>query len=261
VHLKLQNRPVDDPAIILILTAASLLGATLSGFLGMGGGILLLTIMFLAGLDPALVIPVHALVQLASNGTRVIAYLSRVRWAPLGLFALTALPFPALGLLIADLLDTEWTRVAIGLVALTATWFPATRGLKLGENTTFALLGAVVGTFGVVVGATGPLIAPFFLRSGWKKEQIIATKATCQAYNHLLKIGAFSLIAPMVTGKAAFPVLEQGLLAAPLLGAVVLGTFLGKRLLGHLNEARFRQIYRAVLTVIAIRLLLTPLWG
>ena len=112
--------PVEDPAIILILTLASLAGATLSGFMGMGGGILLLMIMFLAGLDPVLVIPVHALVQLASNGTRVVAYRSHVRWAPLGLFALCALPFPALGLLIADALDTEWTRFAVGMVAITA---------------------------------------------------------------------------------------------------------------------------------------------
>ncbi|MBJ02928.1 MAG: hypothetical protein CMK00_08680 [Planctomycetes bacterium] len=253
--------PVEDPAIILILTLASLAGATLSGFMGMGGGILLLMIMFLAGLDPVLVIPVHALVQLASNGTRVVAYRSHVRWAPLGLFALCALPFPALGLLIADALDTEWTRFAVGMVAITATWFPATRGLGLSEKTAFALLGAVVGTCGVVVGATGPLIAPFFLRGGWRKEQIIATKATCQAYNHLLKIAAFSLLAPAVTGTSAFQVLDQVLLAAPLLAAVVLGTFLGKRLLGHLSEERFRQLYRWLLTLIALRLLLTPLLG
>ena len=43
---------------------------------------------------------------------------------------------------------------------------------------------------------------------------------------------------------------------APLLIAVVLGTLCGKRVLGHISEDLFRTLYRAVLTFLALRLVI-----
>ena len=66
---------------LVVLVGAALVGSTLSGFLGMGGGIFLLTVLFLCGLEPALAIPIHALVQLTSNGTRAVLFREHVRWS------------------------------------------------------------------------------------------------------------------------------------------------------------------------------------
>ena len=109
------------------------------------------------------------------------------------------------------------------------------------------------GLLGVVIGAVGPVLAPFFLRGSFKKEELIGTKALCQGGTHLVKIIAF----------ASFPTgaLQQWELLPPLACAVILGTFLGKKLLTKLSDDRFTLIYRLVLTALAIKLLHTGLTG
>ena len=235
---------------LVVLVGAALVGSTLSGFLGMGGGIFLLTVMFLCGLEPALAIPIHALVQLTSNGTRAVLFREHVRWSAWRTFALCALPFPVLGLALASRLDPEQTKVMIGALVIFATWKPKGWKVAWGERPAFAAVGVVAGTLGVVVGATGPLIAPFFLRDGWRKEEIIATKAACQVFIHVQKILAF--------GFVGFSFAKELPHVVPLAAAVILGTWCGKKILAHLSEARFRMAYRVVLTGLALRLLATP---
>ena len=234
---------------LALLMGVSFIGATISGFLGMGGGIFLLTVLFLCGLDAAVVIPVHALVQLTSNSTRVVLFRQVVRGSAFLVFALCALPFPLLGLAIAGYLDAEMTRVLIGALVLFATWKP--KGWRVGwrERSAFATVGVIAGTLGVVVGATGPLIAPFFLREGWRKEEIIATKAACQVFVHIQKIVAFGLV--------GFAFAEELPRVVPLALMVVLGTWVGKKVLRRITEKQFRLAYRLVLTGLALRLVVS----
>jgi uncharacterized protein len=69
----------------LILILAALVTSIVSGFLGMAGGISLLTVMT-AVLPPPLVVPLHGVVQLASNATRTAVYMPHVRWKIFGIF-------------------------------------------------------------------------------------------------------------------------------------------------------------------------------
>ncbi len=235
---------------LAVLVGAALVGSTISGFLGMGGGIFLLTVLFLCGLEPALAIPIHALVQLTSNGTRAVLFREHVRWSAWRTFALCALPFPVLGLAVAGLLDPDQTKVMIGCLVIFATWKPKGWRVGWGERPAFAAVGVVAGTMGVVVGATGPLIAPFFLREGWRKEEIVATKAACQVFVHVQKI--------IVFGFVGFAFAEELPRVVPLALAVIVGTWCGKKILARLTEARFRMAYRVVLTGLALRLMATP---
>jgi len=232
---------------LLILIGAAFIGATVSGFLGMGGGIFLLTVLFLCGLDFAVAIPVHALVQISSNSSRAVLFRRKIRWPAWRTFALCALPFPVLGMMIVGALDPDLMKGLIGALVLFATWRPKSWRIGLGEGQAFAAVGALAGTLGVVVGATGPLIAPFFLRKGWRKEEIIATKAACQVFIHLQKIVAF--------GIAGFAFAQELVYVLPLVLAVVLGTWCGKKVLTYLSEENFRMAYRLVLTALAVRLL------
>ena len=54
----------------LILAVAAFLTATVSGVIGFGGGMLLIAIMPMF-LPPLAVVPVHGVVQLASNASRM----------------------------------------------------------------------------------------------------------------------------------------------------------------------------------------------
>ena len=231
----------------LTLTTAALVAAVISGMIGMAGGILLLTVMILAGLPVPVAIPLHAVVQLTSNTTRVAAYRGTVRWRSAALFILISLPMPWLGLQILGHLDPIVTKGIIGVVVLAATWAPKGGLDVLPERFAMGIAGALAGTLGVVIGAVGPLVAPFFLRNTWKKEEVVGTKAACQSVIHLVKILVFSGIG------FAFGA-HWGLLI-PLLVAVIIGTWVGKALNARLSPKRFVLIYRVVLSALALRLI------
>ena len=64
--------------VATILAVCALLTSILSAILGMGGGIMLLAVMFSCSMPHGDAIPTHAAVQIASNGTRVLAFLKNV---------------------------------------------------------------------------------------------------------------------------------------------------------------------------------------
>tara|TARA_Y100001934_G_C12290161_1_gene744406 strand:+ start:824 stop:1546 length:723 start_codon:yes stop_codon:yes gene_type:complete len=229
------------------------LTATLSGFIGMAGGTMLLALMLMSDWDPTIIVPVHAGVQLISNSTRVYAHLSQVRWKPFGILAACAAPFPLLGLWLLEGTDPQKIRMVMGLVILYAAWVPKWGLRKLTEPLAFGLAGIMGGTLGVVVGAVGPLIAPFFLSGAFVKRQIIATKAMCQTYLHLLKILAFTTV--------GFVFLDYLELLVPMGLASIAGTYTGKWLLGKISEEKFIYAYKAILTLLALRLIVRPFLG
>lgn len=55
----------------------------------------------------------------------------------------------------------------------------------------FFILGILGSFISLVMGATGPLIAPFFLQEKLDRLQIVATKAACQLVGHGFKLVTF----------------------------------------------------------------------
>ena len=236
------------PMLIAGLTLAAGIGATISGVVGMAGGTFLLAMMLVLGVSAPVLIPLHAAVQLASNCTRVYAHREHIRWRPFLTLALVATPCPIVGLQIAAWIDFELTKQLMGVIILYAAWAPKRSAAALPETASFTIAGLLGGTLGVVVGAVGPLIAPFFLRPDMNKTNIIATKALCQAYLHIIKIVAFSTV--------GFVFAEQWQKFLPMAAATIVGTYIGKWLLQHLKENRFRLLYKVILSALALRLIL-----
>ena len=56
---------------------------------------------------------------------------------------------------------------------------------KIQSDGVFLLMGTLSGLVTVFIGAAGPLIAPFFIDRNLSKENIVATKAACQAIGHI----------------------------------------------------------------------------
>jgi len=222
----------------------------LSAIVGMAGGITLLSVMLLF-LEPLLVIPLHGVIQLVSNSSRAVIQRRHVQGWILWRYGALLLPMGFLGLSIVEALPASATRLLIGLFVLAATWLPGL--LLLGSHPEetdprrrFLLLGGVVGVVNMTVGATGPLIAPFFLNIGLDRRQLVGTKAACQSLGHLAKIAVF--------GVAGFAFARWIPLLALLCAMVVVGTWLGSRMLERVNEIWFTRLYKTVLTLIAIRL-------
>ena len=78
--------------MIVGLSLVALTTAVISAMAGMGGGMILIGVLFAVGMAPAMALPLHAGVQLASNGSRCVAYRADIKWSALGLFLLGAVP-------------------------------------------------------------------------------------------------------------------------------------------------------------------------
>jgi len=237
---------------LAILGLAALLTSMLSAIVGMAGGITLLAVMLLF-LEPLTAIPLHGVIQLMSNGSRTWIQRSHVERGIVWRYALPLLPMGILGLAVAESLPPAATRALIGVFVLLATWLPGalllgTHPERIDPSRRFLTLGAVVGLVNMAVGATGPLIAPFFLNLGLSRQGLVGTKAACQTVGHMAKV--------LIFGFAGFAFLPYLPLLALLSGLVVVGTWIGSRLLDRVSEQTFVRLYKGVLTLIALRLVL-----
>jgi uncharacterized membrane protein YfcA len=174
-----------------------------------------------------------------------------LRWDLIGPFCVLLLPMGFVGLAIVQSLPAAALRTLIGVFVLLATWFPklllfGAHPERMKQGRRFLTLGAVAGTLNVTLGATGPLIAPFFLELGLTRFALIGTKAACQTLGHLAKL--------IVFGVAGFAFIDYWEVLVLLAAMVVLGTYLGSKLLEHVTEKVFVWLYRTVLTLIALRL-------
>ena len=86
---------------ILWLGLAAFVGSTLTGIMGVGGGVLILVIMA-QFVPPSVLIPLHALVMLYSNLNRVVIQRRHIRWSYVW-------PFLAAGV-IAIALVSSWVN-------------------------------------------------------------------------------------------------------------------------------------------------------
>jgi uncharacterized membrane protein YfcA len=240
--------PIDFALLLAIAFATSILSAVA----GLAGGIVLLTVMLLY-FEPLVAIPLHGVVQLASNSSRAVIQRAHIDWRLVWRYAVPLLPVGALGLQVAQQLPAAGLRLAIGLFVLVATW---ARGLlllgrhpeRMRPTRRFWILGGVLGFLNMNIGATGPLLAPFFLNLQLGRQGIVGTMAACQTLGHLAKIAIF--------GLAGFGFRDYAGLLAGMCAMVLLGTWLGSRLLDRLNERVFRRIFQAILTLIALRLVI-----
>ena len=106
----------------------------------------------------------------------------------------------------------------------------------------------VSGLTTVFIGATGSLIALFFLKGKLTKETIIANKAICQAISHAGKI-------PLFIFFFQFDYYAKMEVLIPLVIAVFIGTNFGKNILAFIPEKVFQLLFRGALMVIAIKLI------
>ncbi len=228
------------------LGALSFCTSALSAAAGIGGGIVMLAVL-VSFLPPLVVLPVHALVQIGSNAGR--AWLLRefadrriVAWFSAGtLLGVAAASRVFVALPVATL------EMIIAAFVLYAAWAPRLRPSALAVPG-YALVGAGTGFATVFVGGTGSLVAAFFSPERLGRERLVATHASCMSVQHTLKVVAFGLIGFQFA--AWLPVI------AFMIAAGFAGTLAGRRLLGWLPERHFALLFRAVLTVIALRLLL-----
>ncbi len=230
---------------LLIITAA-FFSSIVSGLTGMGGGFILLTILA-SFFSPITLIPLHGSLQLISNISRSLLFLRYINWRITGFFCLGAVFGAYCGSHFLVEIPKNHFRVILGISILGMTWMPKLKKVPKVKGL-FIYVGGCATFLSLFIGATGPIIAPFFLKSNLIKEHLVATKAACQIPLHVFKITVY-----MSAGFLLYPWLLTLAVAIP---AMVLGTWTGKKLLGKVPEEKFYKLLQLVITVLAPRMLI-----
>lgn len=230
-----------------LIALAAFLTAMLSGIAGIGGGTILIGIFYAIGLAPAQAVPLHAIVQLVSNTSRVTAYFRHVEWRATGWFLLGCAPGPFLIAPWVQRANPHVIEAVLALLIIVSLIPKRSERSRLPLSAAFLIAGLLTGSVGMFVGASGLFVGRLFMRPEWRKETMIGTLALCQALGHLMKILGFTSI-----GFAPFAQLDVLL---PLLIAVVLGTIAGKLLNQRLSEERFRTLVNVILWGMSFKLL------
>lgn len=234
-------------ALALAVTAVGFLTAALSGVAGLGGGTILIGVLYAIGLAPVVAVPLFAAVQFVANLTRTFAYLKDVEWRAAGWFLLTAAPTP---FLVAPFVAQTNVNVILLLLAglILVSLIPAKDGSDpIRPVPAFLLAGFLNGSIGMFVGATGLFVGRLFLRPEWKKETVIGTLALTQTLGHLMRVIGYASV--------GFAVTQRSDLLLPLAAAVIAGTFAGKALNKRLDEALFKKLFKAILVVLSLKLI------
>jgi uncharacterized membrane protein YfcA len=227
-------------ALILLSFVTSLITATFS----LGGGTLMVAVLALV-FPPAVVVPLHGVIQLGSNAGRAIVQRAHIQWPLVLWLSLGGLIGTIAGGQFASLLPATALQVAIAAFVLLTSWLPQPK--IVGKSRVAQVVGgAVISAVSMVVGATGPLVA-VFIKGLADRRQLVATHAMLMTLQNSFKIVVF--VALGFAFAAYLP------LVLAMIASGFFGTAIGSRLLVKVPEAAFRWGFKIVLTIVALDLL------
>lgn len=237
--------PSLSPGIAALLVAASFFTSALTASMGIGGGVLMLTIMAYV-LPVAALIPVHGAVQLGSNAGRFAMLRRHVAWRPLAAFAAGSVVGALLGARFVTALPETVLTLVLATFILAVTWVPLPRLDRLGPQG-FAATGAATTFLSMFVGATGLINAALLGRIFESRLVLVGTFAGIMTAQNAFKSVGFAL--------AGFDFAPWLALVAAMMATGLIGTILGGRLLARTPEARFRLGFRILLSLMAADLI------
>ena len=233
------------------LSLAAATTAFIAAIVGTAGGLLLIAVMAFV-FPPALLIPIHTVVQLGAAGSMAISrwrYLMRETVLP---FTIGTVIGAAIGGQIFVSLPENLLLLALGVSILALAWVP--KIARFGpERGRFAFMGFVVTFLGIFISATGTLLASFTVAIAPDRRNHIATLGALMSIVHIAKLAAFILLGVSFGNYV------------PLIAAMIvtsfIGTWIGKYALDIVPERLFRIAIQTMLTLMALRLIWVALEG
>jgi uncharacterized protein len=237
------------PFTYFVLAFGALLGSTVSGITGVGGGMVFLPFL-VWGVGFKTAVPYLSMLLLVANISRAYFARQKIDWKVWRHFAIGAIPGAALGALFYTTLSAWWISKALAVYLLsyvalsfTRATFPKTASLK-----SITAMGVPAGVVSAVVGGSGPVVVPWLLRYGLIKEAFLGTEAVGAATIHVAKLA--------VWGGAGMIGPNDILLLLPLAVLMVAGSYLGTRLVRHMPSRLFRTVLIFTLAAVGFRFLL-----
>ena len=225
--------------------------AFIAAIVGTAGGLILIAVMAFV-FPPALLIPVHTVVQLGAAASMAISrwrYLMRDMVLP---FTVGTAIGAAIGGQIFISLPESILLLTLGISILALAWIP--KLARFGpERGRFVFIGFVVTFLGIFISATGTLLAAFTAAIAPDRRNHIATLGGLMSIVHIAKLAAFGLLG--VSFGEYWP------LIAAMIATSFIGTYIGKYALDRIPERIFRIAIQTMLTLLALRLIWVAVEG
>jgi len=192
---------------------------------------------------------VHGAVQSVSNSYR--SYLLRpdIRWDVLGNHFIGALPVIILLAFVSYLPDKRFLFIALGLLPFLL-WLPRRLFAGDAEKPLHAIFcGAIVMALNISAGVAGPALDFFYIKTALTRQEIVATKAITMFFSHMVKIIYFGIPLLLAADLDGLPPWWFFLAAIP---CIMLGTFVGTRILFRLKDINFKSYTRYLVTLVGV---------
>jgi uncharacterized membrane protein YfcA len=240
----------------LLVLAGAFAGGLVSGLTGFGTGMVALPI-WLIGLTPALASPLVVICSLIGQFQTLPSIWHTIdfrRCLPFIAGGLIGVPF---GAYLLPYISIEAFRIAIGvLLVIYCTFSLSGRGVmrvRGGGRIADGLVGLGGGVLGGLAGLSGPLPTIWSALRGWGKAE---RRSVLQTYG--TAILGFALVAQFFTGLITA---EVGWLVLIALPGTVLGSWIGQRAYGKLDNAKFEKVVLTVLLVSGIAMIAGGVFG
>lgn len=218
------------------LFIAGMIAFILSTISGGGGALLLIPVTsWLLGASAAA--PIINLGTFISRPSRLYLFWHDIDWSLIKYYVPSAIIGAGLSALLFSYLDTNWIQLIVGAF-LVSTLFQYRFG-KVDKSFAmpkvgFIPLGFVTAFISTLVGGLGPILNPFYMNVGLKKEDLIATKTANSFFVGIAQIGSYTFFG-ILTAQLWIYGLMLGL------GAIV-GNVIGKRFLAGMSIKQFRVL-------------------
>jgi uncharacterized membrane protein YfcA len=230
---------------ILLLAGGAFVASMLAAVAGFGGAAILLPILVpIFGVRDA--IPILTVAQLVGNLSRVWFNRRELELRVVGWFAAGGVPAAlAGGFLFASAPLSFLTRLlGVFLIVVVIYRHSSKGGGQRIPLRAFPLIGAVFSFLSALLGSVGPIMIPFFLAYGLVKGALIGTEALATVVMHVAKLIAYGSAAVLTTA---------GLTVGLAVGSImILGSFVGKRLLDRLPERLFVALVELTLVAAGV---------
>lgn len=234
--------------IVCFALAAGLIGFTKTSVGGVGIlAVLLAALAFPGKASPGILLPLLILADIVA----VIYYRRDCQWHVLLKLFPAAFLGIVIGFFVVDLAPIEFFHKLIGFIILVGLSISfAVEHFKIKPNSGWLLtsiVGAIAGAASMVANAAGPVFGIFLLQMGLTKEKFVGTRSWYFLILNILKVPFFLKLGTVNT--------ETLLLDLYMVPIILLGAWVGVKVLKMINLTMFKWLIRTAVIIAAIRLL------
>jgi uncharacterized membrane protein YfcA len=234
---------VGQTEILLFIVAT--IGSCISALTGLGGGSIVLALLLMF-YPPIEALALHSFTQLTSNFLRGFLAFKVVAWDVVWRYALLLIPGAFIAGKLMGLFEPAYLEILIGVMIIVSIYLPLPKRMQKLSKGIFIPLGFVSGFLGMMIGAVGPFVAPFFQRLGLTRESQLGTKSAAQMSLQLSRIIAFGGLSTI-----SFSAIQEEIYI--LIVAVILGVGISIPISNKLSDKWFDRVVNVILTIIALK--------